>query len=153
MKLVSQQGDRRFWFLRLEPPYDTPIPHFASAFVTVLLACDPTITPNKQAEISAELVQRDCRYVLAWGHNATSWDDSVDMAFISTDADFNPPSDRHVMTTWHDNDTIADVIWFAIHNTNFNSHDFRDYLALMIGTNPDIESDVLQAIHDQLTPT
>ncbi len=29
--------------------------------------------------------------MLAWGINATSWDDSVDIAFINTDPDFNPP--------------------------------------------------------------
>lgn len=150
MKLVAQQGDRRFWFLRLEPPYETPIPHFTAPFVAVVLACDPTITPKKQADISAELVARDCRYMLAWGRNATSWDDSVDLAIISTDPDFNPSEERHVMTTWHDNETIEDVIGFAIHNTNFDSHDFHDYLALMIGTNSENESELLRAIHNQL---
>ena len=88
--------------------------------------------------------------MLAWGINATSWDDSVDIAFIKTDPDFNPPRDRHVMTTWHDNETIEDVIGFAIHNTNFDSHDFHDYLALMIGTNSETESELLRAIHNQL---
>lgn len=88
--------------------------------------------------------------MLAWGANASSWDDSVDIAFMNTDHNFNPPDDRHVMTTWHDNETIHDVVWFALMNTNFDSHDFHDYLALMIGANPDIEAELLATIQSQL---
>jgi len=150
MKLVAQQGDRRFWFMKMEPPYATQVPEFGSAFVAIVVACDPTISPEQQANISAQLVARDCRYMLAWGFNATSWDTSVDIAFINTDPDFNPPDDRHVMTTWHDNETIDDVVWFALMNTNFDFHDFHDYLALMIGNAPDIESELLASIRNQL---
>jgi len=88
--------------------------------------------------------------MLAWGINATSWDSSVDIAFINTDPDFNPPDDRHVMTTWHDNETIDEVVWFALMNTNFDFHEFHDYLALMIGDNPKIESEVLAAIRSTI---
>ncbi len=54
------------------------------------------------------------------------------------------------MTTWHDNETIHDVIGFALMNTNFDFHKFHDYLALMIGTNPEIESELIAAIQNQL---
>lgn len=150
MRLISKQGDRRFWFLRLDPPYDTAIPGFGSPFVTIVVACDPTLMPDKQADISTQLVAKDCRYVLAWGIDSSSWDDSVDMAFIATDPEFNPPNDRMVMTTWHDNETIDDVVWFALMNTNFDCHKFHDYLALMIGDSPEIESEVLSAIRSKL---
>ncbi|MCA9237973.1 MAG: hypothetical protein KDA44_21015 [Planctomycetales bacterium] len=152
MELIAQHEDRRFWFLRLEPPYDTPVPDFGAPFVAVVVACDSSIAPAQQANISAQLVANDCRYMLAWGINATSWDDSVDIAFIETDPDFNPPDDRHVMTTWHDNETIHDVVWFALMNTNFDSHDFQHYLALMIGTDRNIESELITTIQKQLVP-
>ena len=150
MKLVAQQGDRRFWFLRLEPPYETSVPSFVSPFVAIVFACDPDITSEQQANISAQLVAKDCRYTLAWGTNASSWHDSVDIAFINTDPDFSPPNDRHVMTTCHNNETIHDVVWFALMNTNFDSHEFHDYLALMIGANPDIEAQLIATIQNQL---
>jgi len=134
----------------LEPPYKTPVPGFGSPFVAIVVACDSSITPEQQANISAQLVAMDCRYMLAWGTNASSWDDSVDIAFINTDTNFNPPDDRHVMTTWHNDETIHDVVWFALMNTNFGSHDFHDYLALMIGANPDIESQLIATIQNQL---
>lgn len=150
MKLISQQGDRRFWLLRLEPPYEARLQRFVGPFVAIVVACDSSITPEQQANLSAQLVAVDCRYMLAWGANASSWDDSVDMAFIRTDPNFDPPSDRFVMTTWHDNETIQDVVWFALTNTTFDSHDFRDYLALMIGEDPEIEAELVAAIQRQL---
>jgi hypothetical protein len=150
MKLISQQGDRRFWFMRLDLPYTSSIPRFESPFVAIVVACDPTISPEKQADISTQLVANDCRYMLAWGHNASSWDDSVDMAFLQTDPDLNPPDDRHVMTTWHDHETLDDVIWFALANARFDSHEFREYLAVMIGTNHEIEAELVASIKRQL---
>lgn len=150
MKLISQQGDRRFWLLRLEPPYETRLPRFGAPFVAIFVACDSSLTPEQQANLSAQLVAMDCRYMLAWGTNASSWDDSVDMAFLHTDPNFDPPSDRLVMTTWHDNETIQDVVWFALTNTNFDAHDFHDYLALMIGENPEIEAELVATIQSQL---
>lgn len=150
IRLVAQQGERRFWFLRLEPPYQTPIRGFGKQFVAIVVACDPSIQPEQQAQISEQLVAQDCRYMLAWGINASSWDSSVDFAFISTDPEFNPPDDRHVMTTWHDNESIQDVVWFALTDTNFDVHDFHDYLALMIGTDSAIESELIATIQNEL---
>lgn len=83
------------------------------------------------------------------GHNASSWDDSVDSAFIDTDTDFDPPDDRLLMTTWHDGEAISDVVSFALMNTNFDTHHFHDYLALMIGHN-EIEAELLATIQNQL---
>jgi hypothetical protein len=54
------------------------------------------------------------------------------------------------MTTWHDNEAIQDVVWFALTNTNFDAHDFHDYLALMIGENPEIEAELFATIQSQL---
>ena len=150
MRLIAQQEDRRFWFLRLEPPYKTPVTGFGLPFVAIVVSCDASITLEQQANISAQLVEVDCRYMLAWGSNASSWDDSVDIAFINTDPNFNPPDDRHVMTTWHNDETLDDVVWFALMNTNFDSHEFHDYLALMIGANPDIETESPASIQSQL---
>ncbi len=154
MKLIAQQGDRQFWLLHLEPPYKMAIPRFGKPFVAVVVACGPALTPCTQAEISAQLVANYCRFMLAWGINASSWDDSVDYAFLATNPDYNPPDDRHVITTWHDDETIEDVIWFALLNASFDSHDFHDYLALVIGTNAEIEAELLATIRRRLvSPT
>jgi hypothetical protein len=71
-------------------------------------------------------------YVCA-GHNCSSWDDSVDFANIEVDPELT--DDKFVMTTWHSDDTVADIAFFFLHNTNFNQHEFTDFLILFIGEN------------------
>lgn len=150
MELIAEQGERRFWFLRVEPPYETLLPRLKAPFVAIVIACDPLITTEQQGRISAQLVAHDCRYMLACGHNATSWDDSVDWAYIESDPDFDPSGDRFVMTTWHDHETLEELILFALTCTNFESHHFHEYLALMIGPGADIESELRTAIRSQM---
>lgn len=86
--------------------------------------------------------------MLAWGIDAKNWDDSVDHAFIASDPNFTPPNERHLMTTWHDNESIYELIWFACNYTNFDTHEFRDYMMIMVGENPAIESELITAIQD-----
>ncbi len=51
--------------------------------------------------------------MLAWGHECSIWDDAVDRANIDA-FDFKPiPPERLVMTTWHANDPMEEVFWFA----------------------------------------
>jgi hypothetical protein len=63
--------------------------------------------------VSDWLVASGCLYMLAWGIDCSIWDDAVDWANIS-EFDFKPiPPERFVMTTWHENESIEEVFWFA----------------------------------------
>lgn len=66
-----------------------------------------------QDEVSAWLIRSGCLYMMAWGPDCSSWDDSVDWANLR-DFDFGDiPDDRFVLTTWHEHETLEDVFWFA----------------------------------------
>ena len=57
-----------------------------------------------------------CLYMVAWGANCSSWDDSVDWANIEA-FDFKQiPEDRFVMTTWHEDQPLSEALWYAKHN-------------------------------------
>ncbi|HWW11539.1 MAG TPA: hypothetical protein VN018_03410 [Brevundimonas sp.] len=61
------------------------------------------------------LITSGCLYMMAWGQQAVEWHDSVDWALL-TIHDFNEvPDDEHVMTTWHDDESLAEVFRFAGH--------------------------------------
>lgn len=64
--------------------------------------------------VREHLVETGCRWMLAWGIDGTLWDDSVDLVEINK---FLPeivgPDDEFVLTTWHDNDTLEEVIHFT----------------------------------------
>jgi hypothetical protein len=66
-----------------------------------------------QSEVSDWLVRSGCLYMMAWGPDCSSWDDSVEWSNIM---EFDPediPEDRFVMTTWHEDEPLDEVFWFA----------------------------------------
>ena len=63
--------------------------------------------------ISQWLVSAGCLYLMVWGEDAEVWHDGVDQAHLK-EFDFGDvPDDRFVMTTWHDNESLEDVMFFA----------------------------------------
>lgn len=66
-------------------------------------------------QVSDWLVAAGCLYMLAWGQECSAWDDSVDWANIAQ-FEFEPiPPERSVTTTWHKDETMEEVFWFARH--------------------------------------
>ena len=88
------------------PPIDEYRPFRA---VVVL---DSDYSGKWQDEVSRWLVDAGCLYMMAWGPNCTRWDDSVDYAQIAKYPDGAPDPD-FVMTTWHEDETLEEVFWFA----------------------------------------
>jgi len=39
------------------------------------------------------------------------------------------------MTPWHSDESVADITFFFLHNSNFNLHEFTNFLLLFIGEN------------------
>jgi hypothetical protein len=66
-----------------------------------------------QATVSEWLVGNGCLYMMAWGPNCVSWNDSVDDANLKQ-FDFGEiPDAAFVLTTWHDDEPLEEVFWFA----------------------------------------
>ncbi|MBK6941551.1 MAG: hypothetical protein IPH13_15335 [Planctomycetes bacterium] len=54
-------------------------------------------------------------WVVAWGVDCSSWDDSVDLANLER-FDFGEiPDDRFVMTSWHEDVSLRDAMSFCKH--------------------------------------
>lgn len=91
----------------------SPLPAISSEpFRTVVVAA-MAVSPEWQGLVSKWLVQAGCLYMMAWGPNSSSWDDSVDMANLDR-FDFGEiPDTSSVVTTWHDDEPIEEVFWFS----------------------------------------
>lgn len=63
--------------------------------------------------MSKWLVDADCLYMMAWGHECSLWDDAVDLANIDKFGLGEIPDRHFVMTTWHDRESLKEVFWFA----------------------------------------
>ena len=70
-------------------------------------------SPEWQTEVSNWLVVSGCLYMMAWGIDCSSWDDSVDYANIDICKFDEIPDDQFVMTTWHETESILEVFEFS----------------------------------------
>ncbi len=99
-------------YLRIVPDSDPPdIERYRWFRAIVILDAEyPEVWQNN---VSRWLVDAGCLYMMAWGPNCSSWDDSVDYAQIQKFLPNEAPEDEFVMTTWHDNEPLEEVFWFA----------------------------------------
>lgn len=75
------------------PPIDALKPFKA---VVVL---DQAVSDDWQGRVSDWLVRSGCLYMMAWGPDSGSWDESVDWASLSVVDFAEAPDDRFVMTS------------------------------------------------------
>ena len=101
---------------------DTQLPQIEvhAPFRAVVIA-EVACSPFWQSRVSEWLVTSGCRYMMAWGKNCSSWDDSVDIANLERFAYEDIPDSQSVMTTWHENESLDEVFWFSKNNSNHST--------------------------------
>jgi len=80
---------------------------------------DAPVTQEWQSLVSDWLVHSGCLYMMAWGRDCSSWDDSVDLANLQNFDYGEIPDDDFVMTTWHSDEPLSETFWFS-KNTAFH---------------------------------
>ena len=123
-------------------PHHFQSPFAGDDYVLLIVIFDPTISEAEQEEVSRTIIQTGCRYSLAFGYKCSSWDDSIDNAYI--EGGENP--NRFVMTTWHDDEPIDDVIDFWWFNTTFDNYMPDNFAVFFIGSDPLVE----EALHKRI---
>ena len=99
-----------------------------------LILIEREVSREFQWEVSKTLVEAGCLFSLAWGIDCTSWDDSVDWAFLEYYGYGEYPEDKFVMTTWHENETLEETIKFAKTCTDYSDVKLDEILVLDFGT-------------------
>lgn len=83
-----------------------------------VVVIEDQVSKDKQNEISDWLVATGCLYMMAWGPDCSSWDDSVDASNCEQFNYESIPEESFVMTTWHENESLDEVFWFAQNSTD-----------------------------------
>lgn len=99
-------------YVHLPPRSHPPATGEAGPFKAVLVL-EQAVDDDWQNQISEWLVRSGCLYMMAWGVECSSWDDSVDSANLTVAGLNDVPDDQFVMTTWHDDGPIAETFWYA----------------------------------------
>ncbi len=100
------------------------------------MVIEEEVSPEWQAMVSTWLVASGCLYMMAWGIGCSSWDDSVDMANLEAFNFGEIPESRFVMTTWHDDEPLSEVFWFAKENANHPAEELQATVLLHISAVP-----------------
>jgi hypothetical protein len=99
-------------YLRLSNGDSLPSLEGLSLFKAVVIV-EQEVSSEWQATVSRWLADSGCRYMMAWGKDCSSWDDSVDYANLEQFAPHEIPDGDFIMTTWHENEPLKEVFWFA----------------------------------------
>lgn len=102
-------------YVHIEPGATPPTIGSAQPFRAVIII-ESAASPEWQSSISDWLVQSGCLYMMAWGENCSSWDDSVDLANIKRFEPAEIPASEFVMPTWHERESMEEVFWFSKNN-------------------------------------
>lgn len=97
-----------------------------------LVAVEAAVSPQWQSLVSDWLVRSGCLYMMAWGEDCSSWDDSVDLANIRACGLADIPENQLVMTTWHADETLAEVLCYCKHTALHPAVDLDRVLLLHI---------------------
>lgn len=85
--------------------------------------------------------------MMAWGPGCSSWDDTVDMANLEEFDYGDIPEERFVMTTWHTDESISYVFWFAKELAHHPIVELSDTLLLHISPSAS-EAEMLAAFEN-----
>ena len=119
-------------YLRVEAGDAFPDLADFSPFKAVVVVEAPVVD-TWQAAASRWLAESGCLYMMAWGHDCESWDTSVDEANLRQFAYGDIPEDDLIMTTWHDDEPLEEVVWFAKVAAHHPSIEISNLLFLHIG--------------------
>lgn len=132
------------WLGRVGRPYAFTSPFGGGEFALLLVVGDDDISPDEQWSLSQELVRQGCRYAVCFGHDASSWDDSIDMVGVMNEIEGSPSP--FVMTTWHEREPIDEVVRFFADCTRIDERVPERFAVLVLGGSEHLETDVRAAV-------
>jgi hypothetical protein len=103
-------------YIHLSP--GASFPELAYERSRVVVVVDAAVSAEWQRRASRWIIDIGCMYMLTWGVDCTTWDDSVDYAHLEKyDYDYEQiPKDDFVITTWHPDQPLAEAFFFAKEN-------------------------------------
>ncbi len=107
---MEEQNDE---LLYIHLPSGSDLPELEAEPCRVIVIVEQTVTLDWQVQVSEWIIAIGCLYMMAWGLECSSWDDSVDWANIEAHDSEEIPDDDFVMTTWHDNEPLDEAFVFC----------------------------------------
>lgn len=126
------------FYLWSGPHGDLPSIALNEPFRAVVVA-ELALSPARMDEISEWLIASGCRYVMAWGENASAWDDAADMASMERNRYEDPRPEELVITTWHPGESLAEVFEFSNESAKHPALSLDELVIVHVASEPDAD--------------
>lgn len=94
-------------------PAGSPLPATSTQPRRVMVLIEEEVEPAWQEAVSRWIVESGCLSMMAWGQECSAWDDSVDYANLEQFNYGEIPDEEFVMTSWHEDEPLNEVFFFA----------------------------------------
>jgi hypothetical protein len=114
LKAYDEVSERKLYLLSLDRPEDVPerIALSSSRFVC-LIAWDATQSSvDDIARVARKLLDSGAVYISAWGSGCERVHEIFDEVIV--ESGLGEDDDTVVMTTWHDDEPLAEAVWFVL---------------------------------------
>lgn len=130
---ITKTDEYDLWVSQVCRPFKFSMPFDGQDFALLLVVADRAITDDERDAVSKEIILQGCRYAVCTGHQCSNWNDSIDHAFLGSSPDFSPPAERFVMTTWHEDEPLEDVVHYFRCCTTFDEFIPQHFFVLILG--------------------
>lgn len=109
---------------------------FEENYALLLVIASPLISVGQRDRITSDIVNSRCQYALTFGHDCEVWHDIIDETCVGDVT----CEERFIMTTWHDDEPIEDVIDFLWSNTSYEEFESERLSVVLIGIDFELET-------------
>jgi len=138
-------------YLQIQRPYSFASPFKEAEFAALIYAAAQNIAREEQEALSDQIVASGCRYAVCAGHNCESWHDSIDLADVKRNGG-EVRDNNIVMTTWHDDESLEDIVFFFLNNTSFDYFSAARFVVLIVGEDGSCFGRIQREIEKQSAP-
>lgn len=125
-------SDKTVKYIRLQSGGQLPSIPDLQPFKAIVVIEDDDVSQMWQWDVSRWLVESGCCYMLAWGTECSSWEESVNEANLEAFDYEDVPEDRVVLTTSHEDEELSEAFWFSKHRAHHPVCDIRNTVILHI---------------------
>jgi len=136
MRILVEKEGKIYRSMTIQSPDAFAAPTSNAAFPCLIWDHEGRFTEADRSSVAEALLDAGCQYAVCAGRDSDAWENAVDMEFVARHlGDTEAERDRaHVMTTSHEGESEDEVAFFFVKCTNFDQHEFTDYLVLHVGT-------------------
>ena len=106
----------------------------ADPYRLIVISNDQGLARSDIERLAVQIAATPVRLVAAWGHDCSFWDDSIDWSVILRYHPEKTPEAGWVTTTWHEGESITDVLEYVTIRPGQDDYPREDIYILVVGS-------------------